>query len=759
MTVIGHLIIRIYENGIDEYLSLTDSQKQNVKDIQDFVNNVRDNGVSIIYKTNLNNADGVNYGDGFIEIDPTKATVEGLARHEVFHSFSIQDQSRIKDILIKVFGQEAYDNIYNRVISSDGYQRNAGESKTEYLARMEEETTAHLLQDAWGDQRFINEVSQDSKLLHKVFNTLKYNFGKAAIDNYYGKAIDNLSNANLNSGLNRYSKLIKVNKTNGDIDYVEIVPFSDVVDKYYDNTGSLSDYNQHIISENTPSIILENADGLNDYPILIDSKHLINTMSEDVSHAIEKDTLKAIPDLIKHPFAIYKNSKHNSINLVLEATGKNGNAIIVSIKPNENGRYNNLFVKTNKASSLFNAYDNAKYIGESINSDDEILFPKGITKRKLVELMESEYPKRLSTNFTYNISNDNQNVKYSKAISDYDNAIRNNDLDKAGEIVKQVANEELSESKARDEDGDLVELYHSSPSDKFYVFDKERANYESDWGGGFYFSNKEEDANTNYHEGGADIENRISRLAERIQSNEDIDYDEAEQRAREEIIKGGADYKVFLNLKNPLVIENGKKAYILELQNAIDQYPDISIDDFSSEEEYYDEIIYQFVEDLGIDYMLDSREAADVKSAISQYIMEDGVDVNYFKEDINNMLMDAYDYERDQLMANQVVKSVIEQLGYDGIIDKTVSSKFVGMNLDNDTTHYIAFEPNQIKSADPITYDDNGNIIPLSERFNLNNNDIRYSKSLDDSLANQSEIIDTKMKRSGVSDNNIRIFS
>ena len=41
---------------------------------------------------------------------------------------------------------------------------------------------------------------------------------------------------------------------------------------------------------------------------------------------------------------------------------------------------------------------------------------------------------------------------------------------------------------------------------------------------------------------------------------------------------------------------------------------------------------------------------------------------------------------------------------------------------------YLAFSSNQIKSADPVTYDDNGNVIPLSERFNENENDIRYSE-------------------------------
>ena len=39
---------------------------------------------------------------------------------------------------------------------------------------------------------------------------------------------------------------------------------------------------------------------------------------------------------------------------------------------------------------------------------------------------------------------------------------------------------------------------------------------------------------------------------------------------------------------------------------------------------------------------------------------------------------------------------------------------------------YVTFNFEQIKSADPVTYDNNGNVIPLSERFNKDNNDIRY---------------------------------
>lgn len=59
-------------------------------------------------------------------------------------------------------------------------------------------------------------------------------------------------------------------------------------------------------------------------------------------------------------------------------------------------------------------------------------------------------------------------------------------------------------------------------------------------------------------------------------------------------------------------------------------------------------------------------------------------------------------------------------MGYDGINDASRSGG-----------QYVVFNPEQIKSADPVTYDDNGNVIPLSERFNSSEQDIRYSIARD----------------------------
>ena len=41
----------------------------------------------------------------------------------------------------------------------------------------------------------------------------------------------------------------------------------------------------------------------------------------------------------------------------------------------------------------------------------------------------------------------------------------------------------------------------------------------------------------------------------------------------------------------------------------------------------------------------------------------------------------------------------------------------------------VVYNNKLIKSADPVTYDKNGNVISLDERFNVDNDDLRYSLS------------------------------
>lgn len=87
-------------------------------------------------------------------------------------------------------------------------------------------------------------------------------------------------------------------------------------------------------------------------------------------------------------------------------------------------------------------------------------------------------------------------------------------------------------------------------------------------------------------------------------------------------------------------------------------------------------------------------------------------------------------FNKQDMSSDEVARYAAEH-GYKGVViynlrdNGGISKRHIG----TPSTVYGAFSPEaQIKSADPVTYDDKGNVIPLSERFNAEKSDIRYSR-------------------------------
>ena len=141
---------------------------------------------------------------------------------------------------------------------------------------------------------------------------------------------------------------------------------------------------------------------------------------------------------------------------------------------------------------------------------------------------------------------------------------------------------------------------------------------------------------------------------------------------------------------------DNKKVYecYLDIKNPLDMDKNANVEDW--------------IRASGIDddyYFEDCKTNEDCFKALKEYCQDDGM----------------YKYEAESFIFDTILA-----MNYDGITH-------IGggrYNKKDETRHrvWIAFEPNQIKSADPITYDDNGNVIPLSERFKNEKVDIRYSK-------------------------------
>ena len=92
----------------------------------------------------------------------------------------------------------------------------------------------------------------------------------------------------------------------------------------------------------------------------------------------------------------------------------------------------------------------------------------------------------------------------------------------------------------------------------------------------------------------------------------------------------------------------------------------------------------------------------------------------------NPLIIDAqgnawYALDFNGMRETDVIAEWAKDNGYTSVVFKNI------YDYGDASDVMVFFSSNQIKSADPVTYDDNGDVIPLSERFNPEKEDIRYS--------------------------------
>jgi len=263
----------------------------------------------------------------------------------------------------------------------------------------------------------------------------------------------------------------------------------------------------------------------------------------------------------------------------------------------------------------------------------------------------------------------------------------------------------FGKSKVVDADGKPLVVYHGTVSD-FTKFDRQKANPESDFGAGFYFTNTPGDVAENYAGEGPDLQSKIERRAEEIAQEVDDKYGDSmeehrAQAAREFKQNGGVTMAAFLRMENPFVLGT----------------------DGNLRETYLEgRRLTNFVERLV--KSVDERDAGKVREEIYTEIDPDGASAKDLIEAAKKSETLSYtEDEQGRLISSELIRRAIEGAGFDGVIDFTVDEKFGSQKrlgkpmagMTPDTAHYIAFRPTQIKSA-------TGNIGAFSRR----NTDIRY---------------------------------
>ena len=291
---------------------------------------------------------------------------------------------------------------------------------------------------------------------------------------------------------------------------------------------------------------------------------------------------------------------------------------------------------------------------------------------------------------------------------------------------------------------------------KFTIFDRNKANPEGNWGQGFYFTNNEEDAEENYATvESPDLENKIEREVERRieRAREEGDVDEdgevdeftIREEVEDEFITAEPNtVHAAIRMENPFIVGHGMVEFDENGNAKYDMEETFLTSEFAEDED--GEIDYD-VEPTGtlvdlvnaLNEELSEYEWANIDANQLLQDAYDGMTASQFEQAARELLGSHMDYlvnDEGSVMTSEILRAAIERAGYDGIVDNTVNQKFgterrdggIAMEgMDRDTRHYISFQSSNIKATDPVTYDDAGNVIPLSQRFNSANQDIRFS--------------------------------
>lgn len=211
--------------------------------------------------------------------------------------------------------------------------------------------------------------------------------------------------------------------------------------------------------------------------------------------------------------------------------------------------------------------------------------------------------------------------------------------------------------------GYSIKAYHGTPNNDFTVFDKNRVGKGTDqYGAGFYFASNA-DAARAY--GTRVIDSRL--LLEKPLKVNGSSEDGAN------LIDAGFDYLL-----------TQEQAY-----EVIKRLPNIYDSEESPLGDYYD----SYWESGAEEWMIEDLAAN-----------ESNRNIGYLDSD----LFRNY--------PNELHEALRDVVGYDG----------VEVTFANKEKFYVAWFDNQMKSGEPVTYDDKGKVIPLSKRFDFSKKDIRY---------------------------------
>lgn len=337
----------------------------------------------------------------------------------------------------------------------------------------------------------------------------------------------------------------------------------------------------------------------------------------------------------------------------------------------------------------------------------------------------------------------NADIQYSKGITaeqlrisrDYNKAVNDDDMEVAQKLVRDYAQEYANKTGQQ-----MFEGYHGTNA-RFNEFLKEKLGSKNVLAEsaymGFFMAGSEQTAEnyTGINDGDFfKLMNNPGAEEIRKRVRDKYNYEELEEQDRarlnqyienawaQELASDSRYAQIYRRITDPeLIKEVGLEDYADTMLETIRrQWQTDKVDGESRLNKLYDE--YYNTEEHKRFAELRER-ASDELSKEYEELLGYEPNIKHLFAFMKNPLVHDFKREGRDVDFSELLREA-HKAGNDGAVFYNVQD---GGDFD---TIYVVFEPNQFKLADPVTYDDNGNVIPLEKRFNQNTNDLRYSKGM-----------------------------
>lgn len=356
-------------------------------------------------------ADGY-YKDGVIHLSKNaKKPLEFVLSHEITHHLQAKSRDRynyFKMLALRYEAREQGKSIDEIIKDKQDVYKSVGLTKNQAMDEIAADFASKMLEDGRLENllqrlekgEFAEDKSKARVVIQSFIDSVKDIIARIKAKftggKYFNKAVELEQVIKAYESAAERAVKSKENNQNG-VQYDVEKSFEQQVHEIL--TGKID--RNHIYVGRTTSILRQL--GLNDLPMLITSGHIRDINHEKVEgiskyHGLDEKIIKRLPEILENPAIVFDSiSKENPDAVcILSSIVDDELPIMVVIKPDGEGRYNNVRVSSNFILSMYGRDKPQGFLNAIGRNSDNILYINKIKTQEMIKAARLQLPAELN---------------------------------------------------------------------------------------------------------------------------------------------------------------------------------------------------------------------------------------------------------------------------------------------------------------------------------------------------------------------------